>query len=119
MIVPCTAAVSLKINFARLQGGFVQTPRTPPGYGPAELRVLALLQVLSHFSRNSLDSPSDPRCANTAAWNVFANFQGDGVSSKRENCAQRPCCQKLHVSSIVVRSKFCVVALLQIILTPP
>ena len=36
MIVPCTAAVLLKINFARLQGGFVQTPRTPPGYGPAQ-----------------------------------------------------------------------------------
>ena len=29
--LPCTAAVSLKINFARLQRGFV---RTPPGYGP-------------------------------------------------------------------------------------
>ena len=30
MIVPCTAAVSLKINFARLQGGFVWTPLNPP-----------------------------------------------------------------------------------------
>ena len=36
MIVPYTAAVSLKINFARLQGGFVRTPSNPraPGYGP-------------------------------------------------------------------------------------
>jgi len=46
-----------------------------------------------------LDCPSDLRCAKTAAWNVFTNFQGDGVSSKRENYTQRPCCQKLHVSS--------------------
>ena len=30
MIVPCTAAVSLKINFARLQGRFVRTPSNPP-----------------------------------------------------------------------------------------
>ena len=30
MIVPCTAAVSLKINFASLQGGFVRTPSNPP-----------------------------------------------------------------------------------------
>ena len=30
MIVPCTAAVSLKIKFARLQGGFVRTPSNPP-----------------------------------------------------------------------------------------
>ena len=29
MIVPCIAAVSLKINFARLHGGFVQTPSNP------------------------------------------------------------------------------------------
>ena len=30
MIVPCTAAISLKINFARLQGEFVRTPSNPP-----------------------------------------------------------------------------------------
>ena len=29
MIVPYTAAVSLKINFARLQGGSSEPPRTP------------------------------------------------------------------------------------------
>jgi len=30
MIVPCTAAVSLKINFARLQGGVRPNPLEPP-----------------------------------------------------------------------------------------
>ena len=50
---------------------------------------------------------SDLRCANTATWHVFANFQGDGVSNRTEDCAQRPCCQELHVSSITqFRSKF-------------
>ena len=34
MIVPCTAAVSLKVSFARLQGGSSEPPRTTPGYGP-------------------------------------------------------------------------------------
>ena len=45
---------------------------------------------------------SDLRCANTATWHVFANFQGDGVSNKAEDRAQRPCCQELHVSSITL-----------------
>jgi len=59
-----------------------------------------LYQVVcfSSYILNLLDCPSDLRCANTAAWNVPADFQGDGVSSKWENCTQRPCCQKLHVS---------------------
>ena len=34
MIVPRTAAVSLNISFARLQGGFIQTPSNPPGSRP-------------------------------------------------------------------------------------
>ena len=37
------------------------------------------LQFLCHLV---LDYPSDLRCANTAAWYVLANFQGDGVSGK-------------------------------------
>jgi len=43
---------------------------------------------------------SDLKCANTATWHVFANLQGDGVSNKTEDRAQRPCCQELHVSGI-------------------
>ena len=61
------------------------------------------LQFLCHLV---LDYPSDLRCANTAAWYVLANFQGDGVSGKRENCTQRSCCQKLHVSGHTFRNKF-------------
>ena len=40
-------------------------------------------------------------CADTLAWNVLANFQGDGIPSKGENCTQRPRCQKLHVSTCI------------------
>jgi len=43
MIVPCTAAVSLKINFARLQGGFVRTPSNPAGYGPAKVSFCTII----------------------------------------------------------------------------
>jgi len=43
--------------------------------------------------------PAGLTCANTLAWHVFANFQGDGIPSKGENCAQRSCGQKLHVST--------------------
>ena len=68
-----------------------------------------LYQVVcfSSYILNLLDCPSDLRCANTAAWNVPADFQGDGVSSKWENCTQRPCCQKLHVSSTTQFSSMC------------
>ena len=59
-----------------------------------------LLVLPETFSQGYL-TPSDHRCTNTAAWNVSANFQGDGVSGKRENCAQRPRCQKLHVSGFM------------------
>jgi len=45
MIVPCTAAVSLKINFARLQGGFGWTP---PGYWRAVCEVPFPLGCTNH-----------------------------------------------------------------------
>ena len=50
MIVSCTVAVSLKINFARLQGGFVRTPSNLPGYGPGNL--LQLIIFLSNSNCN-------------------------------------------------------------------
>ena len=66
MIVPCTAAVSLKVRFARLQGGSSEPPRTTPGYGPdcfymdicpspnqhpnlLQLPILHLLLISLHF----------------------------------------------------------------------
>ena len=45
--------------------------------------------------------PTGLTCANTLAWHVFANFQGHGIPSKGENRTQRPCCQKLHVSTFI------------------
>ena len=45
-IVPCTAAVSLKIDFATLQGGSSEPPRTPPGYGPAFSKIVEQLATV-------------------------------------------------------------------------
>ena len=73
----------------------------------SDIRKRSLVVVATTFLmmwyKFKLDCPSDLRCANTAAWNVFTDFQGDGVSSKRENCTQRPCCQKLHVRNNFIK----------------
>jgi len=51
MIVPCTAAVSLKIVLLGYKGGSSEPPRTPPGYGPDHGSALGCITV--HLDRAS------------------------------------------------------------------